>query len=64
VLPVTASRTAEVPDELEVGPRDADEFLLAVTLTTQQMLSTGRRLGERPLLHHLSPDELLEFWAG
>lgn len=58
-----ASHTVAVSDDLQVGPLDADEFLLAITLTTRQMLDTGRRLGERPLLHHLAPEALVEFWA-
>jgi hypothetical protein len=45
------------------GPQAGEEFELALALTTQWMLITGRRLGQHPLLHGLSPEELLEFWA-
>jgi len=45
------------------SPHSADEVVEAIALTTVRMLATGRRLGCRPLLHTLSADELIDFWA-
>lgn len=45
------------------GPRCHEELMIAVLLTAQWMLLTGRRLGEYPVLHHHSADRLIEFWA-
>jgi hypothetical protein len=45
------------------GPQSDDERLMAIMLTTQWMLITGRLLGRHPLLHHLGPEALIDFWA-
>ncbi|REF00538.1 hypothetical protein [Thermomonospora umbrina] len=58
-----SSAEASPPTEGEYGPQSADERVLAITLTTYWMLVTGRRLGQRPDLHHLEPHHLIEFWA-
>ena len=34
-----------------------------MTLTTTWMLITGRRLDQAPLLHDLTADQLIGFWA-
>lgn len=47
----------------DVGPRDPDEAMLEMLLTTTWMLATGRRLYQRPAMHRLSPEELIDFWA-
>src|ERR1700677_5351767 len=54
---------AAPPRSQQHGPRSADETVIAMTLTTQWMLETGRRLSEYPLLHDLAADELRDFWA-
>ncbi|MCD0449043.1 hypothetical protein LO762_07545 [Actinocorallia sp. API 0066] len=46
-----------------VGPRDSEEMFLAIILTTKWMITMRRRLYDCPLLHHLGPAELEEFWA-
>ena len=45
------------------GPESDCERLMAITLTTQWMLITGRLLGRPPLLHRLCPEALIDFWA-
>ena len=45
------------------GPQSPDEVVIGVALTAQWMLRTGRRLDEAPLLHELSGDQLIDFWA-
>ncbi|ROO84278.1 hypothetical protein EDD29_1798 [Actinocorallia herbida] len=58
---MTPSRSAGEP--VAYGPRDCAEESLAVMLTTEWMLRTGRRLGDRPLLHRLDAAALVEFWG-
>jgi hypothetical protein len=58
-----APDTAAVFDDAQEGPRNEEELLLAITLTTQWMLITGRLLGHRPVLHDLCPAALIDFWA-
>ena len=43
--------------------RSAEDVAIGMALTTFRMLATGRRLSQRPLLHNLPTDELLDFWA-
>jgi hypothetical protein len=45
------------------GPRSPDEVVIGVVLTTRWMLSTGRRLDQIPLMHDLTGDQLIDFWA-
>jgi hypothetical protein len=45
------------------GPRTADDIVIGLALTTRWMLITGRRLNQRPLLHILPAEQLLDFWA-
>ena len=45
------------------GPQTADEVIIGLALTTCWMLITGRRLYQQPLLHGLSADQLIDFWA-
>ena len=45
------------------GPQSPDEVVIGVALTTRWMLNTGRRLGQVPLLHDLTGDQLIDFWA-
>ncbi|QXJ23380.1 hypothetical protein AGRA3207_004524 [Actinomadura graeca] len=44
-------------------PLDLDEAALELILTTHWMVTTGRRLYERPVLHQLGAEELIDFWA-
>jgi hypothetical protein len=46
-----------------LGPQNADDLMIGLTLTTHWMLITGRRLGQQPLLHTLPAAELVDFWA-
>ncbi|WP_106396594.1 hypothetical protein [Actinocorallia populi] len=55
--------TAPVSGGSREGPQNEEELLLAVTLTTQWMLITGRLLGHRPVLHGLGAASLIDFWA-
>lgn len=45
------------------GPRSADEFLIAIALTTTWALVTGRRPRPAPLIHDLPARDLIDFWA-
>ncbi|QXJ23338.1 hypothetical protein AGRA3207_004479 [Actinomadura graeca] len=36
---------------------------MAIVLTTTWMLATGRRLHQRPTLHDLDCEQLIDFWA-
>jgi hypothetical protein len=45
------------------GPQSPDEIVIGVALTTRWMLNTGRRLDQVPLMHDLTGDQLIDFWA-
>jgi hypothetical protein len=45
------------------GPQSPDEIAIGVVLTTRWMLDTGRRLDQVPLMHNLTGDQLIDFWA-
>jgi hypothetical protein len=45
------------------GPQSLDEIVIGIALTTKWMLITGRRLDKAPLLHDLTADQLIDFWA-
>jgi hypothetical protein len=45
------------------GPQSPDEVVIGVALTTRWMLDTGRRLDQAPLMHDLTGDQLIDFWA-
>jgi hypothetical protein len=45
------------------GPQTADDIAIALALTARWMLVTGRRLHQRPLLHALPAEQLIDFWA-
>jgi hypothetical protein len=45
------------------GPQSPDEIVIGVALTTRWMLNTGRRLDQAPLMHDLTGDQLIDFWA-
>jgi hypothetical protein len=45
------------------GPQSPDEAIVGIALTVRWMLITGRRLDQRPELHELSCDQLIDFWA-
>jgi hypothetical protein len=45
------------------GPQSPDEVVIGVVLTTRWMLDTGRRLDQAPLMHDLTGDQLIDFWA-
>lgn len=49
--------------EVLIGPRSVNEVIIGMALTTTWMLTTGRRLDQMPLLHDLTADQLIEFWA-
>lgn len=51
------------PPEIPFGPRSANEVIIGMALTTKWMLTTGRRLDQIPLLHDLTADQLIDFWA-
>jgi hypothetical protein len=51
------------PPEILIGPRSANEVIIGMALTTKWMLTTGRRLDQTPLLHDLTADQLIDFWA-
>ncbi|MDN3353043.1 hypothetical protein [Actinomadura sp. DC4] len=51
------------PPETPVGPRSASETIIGMALTATWMLTTGRRLDQPPLLHELTADQLVDFWA-
>ena len=56
-------RSAASPLRHVHGPQSPEEVAIGVALTTQWMLTTGRRLGQEPLLHDLAADQLIDFWA-
>src|SRR5262245_28777160 len=45
------------------GPQSLDETVIGIALTTRWMLTTGRRLDQAPLMHDLTDDQLIDFWA-
>ena len=45
------------------GPQSPDEVVIGVALTTRWMLDTGRRLDQAPLMHDMTVDQLIDFWA-
>jgi hypothetical protein len=45
------------------GPTSPDEVSIALALTTRWMLATGRCLDQSPLMHDLTGDQLIDFWA-
>ncbi len=45
------------------GPQTADDVVIGLALTAKWMITTGRRLGQRPLLHTLPADQLVDFWS-
>lgn len=66
--PVPGGRAAEgmgrpYRPEPSVGPRSANEIVIGMALTATWMLATGRRLDQPPLLHDLTADQLIDFWA-
>jgi hypothetical protein len=63
-IPAADTPTVDVPAaDTPAGPQTADDAVVGMTLTAVWMLITGRRLGERPLLHTLPAAELMDFWA-
>jgi hypothetical protein len=51
------------PPETPFGPRTVNEVIIGMALTAKWMLTTGRRLDQTPLLHDLTADQLIDFWA-
>lgn len=47
----------------QFGPHTVDDMVIGLALTTTWMLLTGRHLYERPLLHSLTAEQLVDFWA-
>jgi hypothetical protein len=68
IATVPDSRTAEHTRPMDLpyqthGPQCPDEILISIALTTTWMLVTSRRLDQPPLLHELTADQLIDFWA-